>query len=129
MNRTTKGDRTHKYCPLPVKMTFLVLALSAAMTQPSESQAADITVSGTYTLSDAITAANTNADTVGCTGSGTYGDDTIILTANITLAAALTEITSAITIEGGGYTVNGNNDLAVESVLKVDSQVKSLAVN
>lgn len=62
---------------------------------------------GICTLADAITAANTDTATGGCPAGS--GDDTIILQTDVTLAAALPEITSSITIEGQGYTIDANS--------------------
>jgi hypothetical protein len=80
---------------------LLVLAASAA-------QAATITVdaSGTCTLTDAITAANTDTSTGGCAACS--GADTIIFETDIALIAALPEITSTVKIEGGGHFVSGD---------------------
>ncbi|MCI5162436.1 MAG: hypothetical protein D3917_10565 [Candidatus Electrothrix sp. AX5] len=74
----------------------------------------------TCTLADAITAANTDTATGGCPA-GVSGMDTIILETDVTLAAALPEITSPITIEGQSHTIDGNNDAAVGSVLKINA--------
>lgn len=74
------------------------------------------------TLAAAITAANTDGDTGGCVGSGTYGDDTIILGTDIILSVALPRISSTIIIEGGGYFfISGNNDKNIGSVLYIVS--------
>lgn len=68
--------------------------------------AATITVDGaTCTLADAITAANTNTATGGCSA-GSAGADTLNLIANIGLTAALPAITTPITIEGNGNTIS-----------------------
>jgi len=55
-------------------------------------------------LREAIIAANNNADYNGCTGTGTYGADTITFVANytITLASQLPAVTTDITITGNG---------------------------
>ncbi|MCI5207963.1 MAG: right-handed parallel beta-helix repeat-containing protein, partial [Candidatus Electrothrix sp. ATG2] len=65
-----------------------------------------VDVDGICTLADAITAANTDTATGGCPAG--CGDDTIILKTNVTLDAQLPAITSPITIEGKGYTLDGN---------------------
>ena len=65
-----------------------------------------ITVSSTCSLANAITAANTDTATGGCPAGN--GADTITLTANVTLTAALPQITSTITLEGAGYTIDGD---------------------
>ena len=69
-------------------------------------QAADISVNSSCELADAISAANSDAATGGCPAGS--DSDTITLTGNITLTAALPEIGSEITIEGNGYTISGN---------------------
>jgi len=87
----------------------IMVAFLLAASLPHWAQAADITVDETTcTLADAITSANSDADTGNCVASGAYGDDTIALQTDITLGAALPEISSTITIEGNGYTIDGN---------------------
>jgi hypothetical protein len=104
------------------KTWMLTAVLLAAAILPNWAQAASITVDGsTCTLDNAITSANNNADTGGCVGSGTYGDDTITLQADVTLSAALPQIASTITLEGGGHFISGNNDETVGSVLYITS--------
>lgn len=95
---------------------FMVAFLLAAVL-PHRAEAADITVDGSIcTLVDAITAANTDTATGGCPA-GDSGADTITLETNVTLAEAVPEISSTMTIEGGGFTINGDNGNF--SVLKV----------
>ena len=89
---------------------MLAAGLLVAAVWPNWAQAASITVDGsTCTLDNAITSANSNADTGGCVGSGTYGDDTITLQTDVTLSAALPQIASPITIEGDGHKIDGNS--------------------
>ena len=64
-----------------------------------------ITVDEDCSLSDAITAANTDTATGGCAAGS--GADTISLSSNITLTAALPAIRTTITINGNGYAVDG----------------------
>lgn len=102
----------------PLKHTLLLpmLLVSAVST----AQAEDITVNGTTcTLADAITAANTDTATGGCVAGSIDDEDTIILETNVTLAAALPEINSPVTINGNEHFVSGNNDANVGSVLRV----------
>ena len=103
------------------RLWSLLALLLATAVLPGLAQAADITVDGTTcTLAEAITAANNdNADSNGCVDGS--GNDTITLQVDVTLAAALPQITSNITIEGGGHFISGNNDTAVGSVLTVGS--------
>ncbi|MCW5201474.1 hypothetical protein VU12_00855, partial [Desulfobulbus sp. US4] len=72
---------------------------------------------GVCTLADAVTAANTNAPSGGCTAG--CGNDTITLETDVTLEAALPQISSIITIEGQGHFISGNNDENVGSVLHI----------
>ena len=69
--------------------------------------AADIRLSSSCLLADAIIAANSNRAEGGCPAG--RGADTIILTRDITLYGGLPKITSDITIEGNGYTISGDN--------------------
>ncbi len=119
MNRETGRNTVHY--PLPLKAAVLALALSAAMA-PSRVRAADITVDagGTCTLAEAITSANNDsAASNGCVNSS--GTDTITLEKDVILAATLPDITTEITIEGAGHKIDGNNDAAVGTVLRIDS--------
>lgn len=68
--------------------------------------AADISVNSNCELADAISAANSDMATGGCPAGS--GGDTITLTGDVTLTAALPEIESEITIEGNGYTISGD---------------------
>ena len=70
-----------------------------------------MTQTGTCTLWDAITAANTDTATNGCPAGS--GADTITLGVNITLTASLPEITSEIIIEGAGYDIDGNDQYQI----------------
>ena len=90
----------------------IVVALLAAMffTGARPAYAAAITVDGTTcTLVDAITAANTDTATGGCPAGS--GADTLTITADVTLDAALPAISSDMTIQGDVATrfVSGNN--------------------
>ena len=82
-----------------------------------------ITVDGSCSLPDAITAANDNVATNGCPAGGT-GRDTITITqagtsgGTITLSSQLSvngtsSQDSIITIEGGNFTVSGNDSVRV----------------
>lgn len=68
--------------------------------------AADIAVGADCSLADAIAAANTDAAANGCPAGN--GADTITLSGDIALEAALPHITSDITVEGAGFTISGN---------------------
>jgi len=86
-----------------------------------------VDVDGICTLADAITAANTNAPSGGCPAG--CDNDTITLETDVLLDAALPEITSPITIEGQGHTIDGNNDPTVGSVLTVIPGGGNLTLN
>lgn len=77
-------------------------------------QAANIELSDTCSLADAITAANTDKAVGECPAGD--GADTIKLSGSITLDAALPHITSEITIEGGGVTISGKNHFRIFAV-------------
>ena len=96
-----------------VAATALLLALSAGPLFMPRAHAAAITVGGTCSLVDAIKSANSDTSVGTCaTGSGA---DIITLTGDVTLttsyatyytsATGLPLITSAITIDGDGFTI------------------------
>ena len=89
------------------KLASLLIAFAFVLSFSLPTEAATITVSGTCSLADAITAANTDTATGGCPAGS--GADTIRLTAHIVLDGALPSISSAITIEGAGsrYAIDG----------------------
>ena len=107
------GKKMRNSC-LPSLLLLLVAA--------SPAQAADITVDGTdCTLSDAINTANDGGSYGTCTAGLATGADTIILDADVTLTAALPQITSTIIIEGDGHFISGNNNPMIGTVLIVNS--------
>ena len=85
-----------------------IIVLVFLFALPPSTQAANITVNATCSLSDAITAANTDTATGGCPAGS--GADTITLTENITLSAEPPDVTSEIIVQGAGYTVKGDPD-------------------
>ena len=86
-------------------MNRLVLVILLTLLIVPASTAADIAVNESCSLADAINSANTDSAVGGCqTGDGV---DTIKLSANITLDAALPHLTSDIIIEGDSYTISG----------------------
>jgi hypothetical protein len=91
----------------------LIGALILTRLPLASAQSAEITVDagGTCTLANAITAANTNTATGGCPAGSEA--DTITLQTAVTLAATLPEISTVITIEGGGHFISGNNDMGI----------------
>ena len=103
-------------------IAFTILLSAILMVAPVPAvYAASITVNSTCSLADAITTANTDRAKGGCPAGS--GADTITLSANITLDAALPYIRSDITIEGGGYAISGNNSYRI---FRITSRVTSL---
>ena len=96
-------------------LIFVLLAItvgefitkSSAQSDSPVVYAADIRLSSSCTLADAIIAANLDRAEGDCPAG--RGADTIALSQDITLRAELPAITSKITIEGGGYTISGDN--------------------
>ncbi len=87
------------------KLTLLFTAIWTALLLTPSVHAADITLSSSCTLTDAIIAANHDRSEGGCPAG--RGADIITLTQDIRLGGELPAITSAITIEGEGYTISG----------------------
>ncbi|WPD21438.1 MAG: choice-of-anchor Q domain-containing protein [Candidatus Electrothrix scaldis] len=103
---------------------LMLLAVPLYIAPAISAQAAEITVDGndsatSCTLADAITAANMDIATGHCAAGS--DEDTIILTTDVTLSAALPQISSTITIEGNDHFINGNQDENIGSVLHVMS--------
>ncbi len=89
------------------KSLLLFTAILTVLLLASPVYAADIRLSSSCSLADAIIAANHDRLEGGCPAG--RGADTITLTRDITLDSGLPKITSAITIEGNGYTISGAN--------------------
>ncbi|WLE97733.1 MAG: choice-of-anchor Q domain-containing protein [Candidatus Electrothrix communis] len=102
------------------QLEYFSILIGLLVLVPGWTQAAEIAVDadGMCTLADAITAANTDTATGGCSAGS--GNDTITLETDVILDAELPEITSIITIEGQGYPIDGNKDSTVGSVLRID---------
>lgn len=94
--------------------TLAGVALVLALSNVPAARAAGISVGGSCTLVDAITAANTDTATGGCAAGS--GADTITLSGNVTLTSGspsviiggsngLPLINSVITIEGNGFSI------------------------
>ncbi len=101
----------------------MALALGGSLLNPVPARAADITVEadGVCTLAEAIAQANdtgTGDLGNGCAVADHTGADTITLNTNVYLDSALPDITSDITIEGGGHTIErtGGPDFSVLTV-------------
>lgn len=93
---------------LPTRRRLIAVAVTAALGLPLAAQAATITADGsTCTLADAVTSANTDTATGGCAKGN--GDDTIQLSADITLSASapLPLIHSNIAFDGQSHTIDG----------------------
>jgi hypothetical protein len=96
-----------------------IAILAATFLWTSPARAGTINVDGsTCTLANAITTANTGANTGGCTG-GSGGADTIDLQTDVNLTAALPQITTAITIEGNGHTIQRDDGASNFRILHV----------
>lgn len=85
--------------------SFPVVVILWFMAQPTV--AASITVDGSCSLADAIAAANSDTVQGGCPAG--EGKDTITLTHDVILRGELPAVTSAVSIEGGMYAINGIN--------------------
>ena len=118
--------RFHRLLQRRVALTLAVAALVLALTTMSTAQAAGITVGGSCTLVDAITAANTDAAVGGCAAGS--GDDTIFLPANSTITltspdmtntSGLPQITSTIIIEGNGATITRDSSASAFRIFSV----------
>ena len=94
---------------------LILIGIFLLVLPPSHVLAVDITVSLDCSLPNAILAANLDAAVDGCPAG--YGADTIWLTGDVTLAAALPAIDSEVTIEGGGYTVDGIERFRIFTVI------------
>ena len=89
------------------KLTLLFTALLTVLLLASPVYAADIRLSSSCSLADAIIAANRDRPEGGCPAG--RGADSIALTRDITLYGGLPKITSNIAIEGNGYAISGGN--------------------
>ena len=89
------------------KLLLIFTAILTAFLLALPVYAADIRLSSSCSLADAIIAANRDRPEGDCPAG--RGTDTIALTRDITLDGGLPKITSSITIEGDGYTISGDN--------------------
>ena len=90
-------------------ITMILVSLTIQMVY-----AADIAVTGECSLAEAIDAANSD-EAVGACPAG-IGADTIWLTEDIVLDAALPPIDSDVTIEGDGFTIDGNEQFQLLTI-------------
>lgn len=90
-----------------LRVVLAIFSLTITFFMLPTAQAADIEVSDTCSVADAITAANKDEAAGSCPAGN--GADTITLSSDITLSAALPHITTEITIEGEGFTISGDD--------------------
>ena len=90
------------------ELAIFIMILSLASLALPVAFAVDIEVGEACGLAEAIEAANSD-EPVGACPAGA-GDDSIRLTGDATLADALPPIASAIAIEGGGFTLDGDGN-------------------
>lgn len=108
----------------PVILITMTIAVALLILPTVE--AADIELSDACSLADAIKAANTDEIAGGCPAGD--GADTIVLSDDIMLDAALPHITTEITIGGGGFTISGKNRFRIFTVNRGRLTVKSLTM-
>ena len=101
---------SRRFLLLTLFFAVFIFALSLA---PAQSDT--IIVNSSCSLANAITSANSDRATGGC--SAGRGADIIELSDNITLSTALPRITSAITIEGDFKTISGNSSVQLFHVV------------
>ena len=95
--------------PLFVACIFLALIL---LLQPLQYAHADsIAIDSECTLFYAIAAANTDGEYGGCPAGA--GEDTFVLTEDITLSAHMPKITSKISVDGAGFTISGGGEYQI----------------
>ncbi|MCY4072103.1 MAG: right-handed parallel beta-helix repeat-containing protein [Chloroflexi bacterium] len=88
--------------------------------------AADIAVDETCSLADAIVAANSDSATGGCRAGS--GADTIILSGDISLDAALPPIESDLTIDGRDFEINGEGMFRIFQLTAGDVALRRLSM-
>ena len=91
-------------------MRYLILTLVLLLCFVP-AQATDYTLDETCTLADAIRAANADEERGECPAGD--GADLITLTADITLEGELPRVFSAITIDGGDYSISGDEQFRI----------------
>ena len=106
---------------------FTLIVLIYLLILPAQTvNAASITVNSTCSLADAITAANTNSSTGGCAGGS--GSDVIRLTGNVTVSSQLPDITTTMTIDGDGYTIDGGGATGIFELRRADLTIQNATV-
>ncbi len=119
MQATTNRKRERRapgVAPGPRLFIMAAVVVLASLLPAAQVAAADISVDSDCSLANAIREANGAAQSgsqnnceAGTDGSGAAGADTITLTRDVTLSATPPEITSDIIIDGGGYTISGQD--------------------
>ena len=104
----------------------VLLILTALLMLASPIHAADIAVDEACSLADAIKAANTDSATGGCPAG--EGADTITLSADIALDAALPPIESDLTIDGADFEINGNEMYRIFHLAGGDIAIRRLGM-
>ncbi len=124
---------THYLAPRLLLLAALLASLTILPSAPALTAGIVVTTDADSggpgcSLRDAITTANTNTTSGGCTAGSKTNTNTIIFASNytITLASTLPTLTSTLTIDGTGHnsTISGNN--AVQVVLIGSSGVAIL---
>ena len=106
--------------------SVLILILPLLFSPAQTVNAASITVNSICSLADAITAANTNSSTGGCAGGS--GSDVIRLTGNVTVSSQLPDITTTMTIDGDGYTIDGGGATRIFNLMRADLTIQNATV-
>ena len=95
--------------------TLLMIAAAIVLSVLPIAHAVDIKLSDACSLAAAIQAANTNTPVGDCPAGD--GPDTIHLSGDITLDATLPTIIDTLTIEGGGFTISGDQTYRIFIVI------------
>ena len=118
----------------------VVLAAILLFGKLPEVSAATINVDSDCTLAQAITSANDDDAPSGSSCEDGDGSDTINLSANVSLSADLPTVTTTMTVQGGGYTIDGGDthhifhvtdsgNLTVNNATLANSKAKSRSNN
>lgn len=110
-----------------LRLLTVILALTAVFWLGGVGYGANISVDEDCSLSEAIHAANNDAEFDRCTAGD--GDDTITLTGDVTLSGRLPTITTDMTIDGGNYTVSGNDSSMIFSVDDATLTLQNMTVS
>lgn len=95
---------------------FIAIFGAVLFVQRASASAATITVSGGCSFENAVASANTDSNTGGCTGSGSYGDDTVSVPSGTWALTSQPMITDNLTITGSGMsttTIDGDGSYNV----------------